>query len=139
MLFVFVKLNCFGQLVHTAVHTYTDISALFGIGKHLFIRSLSVAHNRCQHNKALSPRKLHYPVDYLVCRLSAYLLTADRTVRNTDPRIKQPQIVINFGYGSNSRARVARCGFLVNGNRGRQSFDRVNIRLVHLSEKHSCI
>ena len=42
---------------------------------------------------------------------------------------------MNFGYRTHSRARVARRGFLVDRNRGTQSFDTLNVRFLHLSEE----
>jgi hypothetical protein len=55
----------------------------------------------------------------------------DRTVRRPRPRKQQAQVIVDFGDGADRRARVVRCGLLLDRDRGRQAFDHIDIRLVH--------
>jgi hypothetical protein len=48
-----------------------------------------------------------------------------------DARKKKAQIVIDFGHGAHGRPGVMRGPFLIDGYGGAQSFDVVNVRLLH--------
>jgi hypothetical protein len=139
MLLVLVKLDLFREVVQIAVDPHADIAAFLGVGKHLFVHSLLSAHNGSEDQKTRALGKCEDAVDDLVGCLLTDFLAANGTVRNSDPRIKQAEIIVYFGYRSDSRTRILRSGFLINRNRGRQPFDGIDIRLVELPEKHSRI
>jgi hypothetical protein len=56
-------------------------------------------------------------------------------MRYTQARKEQTQIVVDFGDGTHGRARIATDRFLLDGNRWRQAFNGINIRLFQLFEK----
>ena len=56
-------------------------------------------------------------------------------VRRADGAVNDAQVVVDFGDGADGRTGRARGGFLLNGNRGRKAFDRVDFRALHLVEE----
>ncbi len=68
-----------------------------------------------------------------------YLLTALRTGRASDPCKQKSEIIVYLSHGPDSRTRIVRRSLLIYRYGGRQSFDIIDVRLVHLSEKLSRI
>ncbi len=60
---------------------------------------------------------------------------AVRAVRDADPRVEQAQVVVDLGDRADGRARVAARRLLVDGDRGRQALDEVDVGLVHLAQE----
>ena len=58
VLFVFVKCNILGKIINTTVYSYSDVSALFCVQKHLFMHTLLLTDNRRKHHKASTVFKL---------------------------------------------------------------------------------
>ena len=56
-------------------------------------------------------------------------------VRAARAGVQQAQVVVDLGDGADGRAGVAVRGLLVDGDRGRQALDEVDVRLVHLAEE----
>ena len=69
---------------------------------HTLLRSY---HGR-KHHKALALVKLKYLFYDRIHRLLSYLLAAYGTVRNTDSRVKKPQVIVDLCHRSYRRARV---------------------------------
>src|SRR5205085_8971850 len=78
---------------------------------------------------------LHGLVDDLLDGLADDRPAADRAVRLAHGRPQKPQVVVDLGDGADGRARVARGGLLVDRDRRRESLDRVDVGLVHLTEE----
>ena len=57
------------------------------------------------------------------------------TMRLTDAREEQTQVVVDFRHRADGRARIVADALLVNRNRGRQSFDLIHVGLFHLPEE----
>ena len=139
MLDVFIKIYRFGKVVHIAVDTNTDVAAFTRAFKHLFVHTLLRRNDGRKHHKAGALGQFTHSRNDLVDRLLLYFLAAYRTVRNTDTGIEQAEIIVNLGRGAHRRARIARGGLLVDGNRRGQALDQIDVGLVELSEKHSRI
>ena len=77
----------------------------------------------------------HDLVDDLLGRLRGDRPAAVEAVRLADPRPQQAQVVVDLGDRADRRPRVARGGLLVDRDRRRQPLDRVDVRLVHLTEE----
>src|SRR6185312_7906405 len=60
---------------------------------------------------------------------------ADRAVRLADPRVQQPQVVVDLCDRADRGARVAARGLLVDGDRRGQAVDEVDVGLVHLAQE----
>ena len=106
MLLVLVELYRLAEVVHRAVDANADKAALFRRLYRLFVPALLSADDGRENKELCSVGQLHYPVDYLIHRLTRYLLTADRAVRRSAARVQQSEIVIYLGNGADGRARV---------------------------------
>src|SRR5699024_3762051 len=137
--FYFFHWNIFRKIINTSIHSDTDITAFLGILENLLMLSLSSPYDWSQKLDSCSFFQLHQTVYHLVHCLPADRLSAFRTMRNSNPCIKQTEIIINLRYRSDCGSRISIGGLLINGNRRRQSFNAVYIRFFHLAQKLSCI
>ena len=60
-------------------------------------------------------------------------------MRSAGARMRQPEVVVDLGDRADRGPWIAAGRFLVDGDRRRQTFDEVHVRLVHLTEKLPCI
>ena len=139
MLDILLQLDLFRQFIQVPVYAHAHITAALGPVEHLGMFTLSSPHHRCQKLKPRPLRKPHDLIHDLIHRLPSDLPAALRTVRNTDPGIQQPEIIINLRHRSHRRTGIPVGRFLVNGNGRRQPFDPLHIRLLHLPQKLPCI
>ncbi len=96
---------------------------------------LAVLDERAEHEQ---PRALGQRVDAvhdLRHALAGDLAAADGAMRVTDPREQEAQVVVDLGDGADRGARVAAGALLVDGDRGAQPVDLVDVRLLHLAEE----
>ena len=100
-----------------------------------FVLSLAFADERCEQLKPGSRPETADLFDDLLRRLLRHRTPAAMAVRSTDPREKDPEVVVDLGDGSHRRARVVRRGLLIDGNRRRETADGVVEGLFHLAEK----
>ena len=84
-------------------------------------------------------RQAQNMVYHLIDCLFFDLPSALGTMWNPDSGIEQTEIVIDFRYRADRRPGVSVCRFLVDGNRGRKSFDFLHIGFFHLTQKLSGI
>src|SRR5688500_647 len=56
-------------------------------------------------------------------------------MRRTGARVEQAEVVVDLGYRPDCRPRIVPGGFLLDGNRGRESLDRIDIRFFHEAEE----
>src|SRR5262249_39104864 len=61
------------------------------------------------------------------------------TMRLTDGREQQSEVIVDFGYRSDRGAWTASDGFLFNRDRGGKTFDRIDVRLLELIQKLTCV
>ena len=84
-------------------------------------------------------RKFHDLIHHLVYRLLLNLFPALRTVRNSDPCVEQPEIVIDLRHRPYRRTGIPVGGLLVNRDGRRKSLYALHVRLLHLSQELSGI
>ena len=60
---------------------------------------------------------------------------AGRAVRSAGAGVEQAEVVVDLGDRADRRARVLGGGLLVDGHRGREPLDEVDVGLVHLPEE----
>ena len=93
--------------------------------------ALAVAHDRRVDRELRALVEPQHLLDDLVERLPGDRASADRAVRPADPRVQQPQVVVDLGDRADRRARVARGRLLVDRDRRREPVDRVDVGLLH--------
>ena len=103
------------------------------------MRTFPASDNRGKKLDLRSLRKSHNLIYHLVNRLFGNLPPALRTVRGSDSRIEETEIIIDLRHSSNRRTRVMVRGFLVNGDGRRKPFDTLHVRFLHLSQELSRI
>ena len=99
--------------------------------EHVAELALAVAHDRRVDREARPLRQREDLLDDLIEALARDRAPADRAVRPADPRVEQPQVVVDLGHGADRRARVARGRLLVDRDRRREPVDRVDVGLLH--------
>ena len=107
VLFVFVQLDFFAEIIDYSVNAHADISVLFRAFEFLDELTLFTACNRCHDLNSGALGQLACTLSTIsstVCR--RYLPAADGTVWNTYAGIEQAQIIIYFSHRSDGRTRV---------------------------------
>ena len=130
-----VHLVAIGQLDGGAVHPDPG-ETLFGqVFEQSAVLALAPPHHRGQHQEAGALVEGQDPVDDLLRALSGHRTAALGAVGLADAGVEQPEVVVHLGDGAHRGAWIARCRLLVDGDGGRQTFDEVDVGLVHLTEE----
>ena len=136
MLLVFLEPDLLGQIVGNAVDAGADIARTPRVLEYLRVLALFPADHRTHELELRACGQLHDAVNDLVDRLLPDLAPAFRTVRHADARPQQTHVVVDLRHRAHRGARVARGGFLVDGDGRGQAVNVVHVRLVHLPQKH---
>ena len=131
----FTQRDFFIKLTHNAVNTNARKSFFTQIFKELDVLALATQNNRSQDIGSTSLTGLEDFIGNLICCLTLNNATALRAVRSAHASVQKTQIVVDFCYGTDGRARVSRSSLLVNGHRRRKTVNRVKVWLIHLSQK----
>ena len=75
--------------------------------EHVAKLSLAVAHDRRVDGEPRAVRQGEDLLDDLIEALPGDRPAADRAVRPPDPRVEQPQVVVDLGHRADGRARIA--------------------------------
>lgn len=123
------------EIAHLPVDTGTDVALGGQVLQQLGVLPLAVAyHGGKQHQ--LGPFRLgQHLVHHLADSLGGERNGVGRTARLANPGEQQTQVVVNFGDGTDGRARVVGGGLLLDGDGRRQPLDVVHVRLLHQGEK----
>ena len=130
-----LQLGRVGQRMHHAVYPYPAVTLRVELVEQVDEFALSGAHHRCEHLEPGALVHRQHLVDDLLRCLFGDALTAHRAVRRAGACIQQTQIVVDLGDSADRRARVAVGRLLIDRHRGRQAFDEVDVRFVHLPEE----
>ena len=135
VLVLLVELELLVEQTHLAVDLDPGVAVGPELLEELAVLALAAAHHRCHHHEPGAFVEGHQPVGDLLLGLTGDLLPALRAVRLADPRPQQAQVVVNLGHRADRRSRVARGRLLVDRDRRRQPFDRVDVGLLHQAEE----
>ncbi len=80
---------------------------------------------------AVPSGKREHLVDHLAHGLRREVEAVVRAARDAGARVQQAQVVVDLGDRADGRARVVRGGLLFDRDRGRESLDRIHVRLFH--------
>ncbi|MPN32118.1 hypothetical protein SDC9_179594 [bioreactor metagenome] len=101
-----VKFGRFVNVVRLGIDTHTHITGFFDIRQYLFMLAFSCPHNRCDDLDARTFAQRQYLVDDLVERLLLDTFAALRAMRYADACVEKAQVIIDFRYRTDRRARV---------------------------------
>ena len=132
---ILVEHRLLAELVELAVDLHAHETRALHVGQLLAVLALAIANDRRQHVKPRAVGPFHDLIDDLLHALLRDLAAAVVAERMPDARKQQAQVVVNLGDSANSRARIARGGLLLDRDRGRQPFDRIDVGLLHLLEE----
>ncbi len=126
-----VELRRFGEFNEFAVHHRAHEALLAGILEQLPELTLAPAHERREHLDlgARGPRQ--HDIGNLRRRLLRHRATAIGAMRRPGARVEQAQVVVDLGDGANGGTRIGTGGLLLDGDRGRQALDDIDVRLLH--------
>ena len=114
-----------------AVHAHAHIALRAQLLEHLQMFALALADDRREQHVALVGIERQRRIDHLRHRLRRQRLAVVGAMRGAGARIQQAQIIVDLGDRADGRTRVVRGRFLLDRNRRRQTFDMVDVRLLH--------
>ncbi|CAB4576624.1 unannotated protein [freshwater metagenome] len=136
---LFIGLKKFTDIPHRAVDARAYETLTRDVGKQCVVFAFASTYNRGENLKACALLQLHDAVNNLLWGLTLEGYSVRWTMLDTNARVQQSQVVINLCDSSHSGARISRCRFLIDGDCGRQPFNHIDIRLIHLSQELTCI
>ena len=97
--------------------------------------TFTAADNRRHQIEAGAIFKPDQRIDHLADSLAADRQACRRRVGDAHPCPQQTHIIIDFSDRTDSRTRIARCCFLLDGNGRGKALDQIDIRLLHHLQK----
>ena len=93
------------------------------------------ADDRGQELKLTPFRQQTDSIDHLLHGLRRDFLAALKAGGASDPGKEETEIVVNFRYGADRGPGIVAGALLLDGNGGREPFDRIDVGLAHLFEE----
>ena len=132
---VLVEFDVVGELAHLTVDAHPCKALGHQAAEQLDVGAFLAADHRCQQLVAGVLGQPEDLIDHLVDRLRPNRTLALGAVGFAGAAEQQAQIVLDLGDRADGRTGVVTGGFLVDRNRRRQPFDRIDIGLVDLTQK----
>lgn len=121
--------------MNVSIHPYSGEAIGRQLSEQLDVLTFASTNHRGEDLKLSTLVERHEAVDNLLRGLTADELAAHRAVGLTDAGPEQAQIIMNLCDGANGRARVAGRGLLIDGNCRTEALDKVDVGLIHLTQK----
>ena len=101
----------------------------------LLVLALAAADQRGQDHdpRPLGPRQQR--VEHLLGRLLADRRAAAAAMGLAQPRVKQPQVIVDFGDRGHRAPRIVPAGALIDGDRRLQALDEIDVGPLELMEE----
>jgi hypothetical protein len=119
------------ELVHFSVDAHPREPLRAQLVQELGLLAFSAGHHRSENHEAGVLRQLQYLIHHLRHGLRLQRDPVLRAVRRADPRIEQAQVIVDLGDRAHGRARVVARRLLLDGDRRREAFDEIHVRLFH--------
>ena len=132
---LFLQLGGIFKAHHLTVDDRAGVALRTKLVDEVLVLALASAHDRGEDLEARALVHRAHAIDDLLGRLRLDAGPALGAVRDAGAGVEQTQVVVDLRDRADGRARVARGRLLVDGNCGRQTFDKVHVGLVHLSEE----
>ncbi len=130
-----IELRRIVEFPHHAVDASADEAARAQVGDELGVLALAVLHDGGEQHQPRSLPLCEHLVDHLAHRLRREVEPVLRATRHARSCVEEPQVVVDLGHRADGRARIVRGGLLLDGNRGRQPLDVIDIGLLHHREE----
>jgi hypothetical protein len=137
VLVLLAQLRRIAELDELAVHPRAGIALRGQLLEEVDELALARPHDGGEDLEAGALVELEQLVDDLLRRLLGHELAADGAVGASDAGPQEPHVVVDLGDGPDGGAGVLARGLLVDRDRGRETLDEVDVRLVHLTEELS--
>ena len=128
-----------GQLLHFAVNQRSCVAVAPQEFKQILELALTPTDDRRENLESCALRILQQRVHHLLRRLCADQRAAFRAMRNASAGKQQSQIIVNLGNRADSRTWIAVRGLLIDRHRRAQTFDEIDVGLVHLPQELPCV
>src|SRR5262249_1564380 len=125
----------FGDVVRTAIDAHTHEAGAADFLPQRLVLLLAAPLDRCGQVQFRALGTLHDLLDDLVSSLRADRQAARGAVRLTESSEQDSQVVVDFRYGADGRARTLAGGLLLDADGWRQAADVLDLRFLHLAEK----
>ena len=135
MLLITVEIDFIIQRIDRSVHTGAHKAGLTNFLEDRLISSFASTHDRRENQNSACIGKRFDGIHNFLRGLLHHFSPTNWTMRNSGARVKQAEVIIDFGHGSHCRARIVRRAFLVNGYCRRESVNVIHIGLIHLTEE----
>ena len=114
-----------------AVEPHAHESLCPQVVEHVHLGTLPVGNDRRQDHDPRFFRQCQDRIHHLRHGLRSQRHAVGRAVGLSDPREQQPQVVVDLGDGADGRARIVTRRLLLDGDRGRQPLDQIDVGLLH--------
>ncbi len=131
----FFQLGQVIKFIGRAVDAKAHIALGLHLGKHIDKLALALARHRRQDHQLGVFGQGQHGIDHFADALRLQRQIMLGAVGRAGARKQQAQVVVNFGDRAHGGTRVVRGGLLLDGNRGRQALDHVDVGLVHQLQK----
>ena len=115
-----------------SVDSGADIAGPAHVEKFFSILSLPAADDRGQELKLAALGQQADGIDHLLDGLCRDFFAALKTGGASDPGKEETEIVVDLRHGADRGPRVVAGALLLDGNGGREPFDRIDVGLAHL-------
>ena len=135
MFLFLIELDLFRQLANFSIDPHPNVTVLANLFQYFLMLAFFSPNYRRQKGQLRPVAQRQQSIHHLLNGLLRDGLAALRAMWTTSPRIQESQVVVDFRHGSHSGTRIAARRLLVDRDGGRQPFDIVHIRLIHLTEE----
>ena len=132
---LFVEDDLAGKVGDLAVHPGAGVAALAEHVEDAEVLALLVADDGGEDHEALAVGESEHGVGDLLHRLALDGSPAAGTVGPANPSEEQAEVVVDLGDGADDGAGVVRDALLVDGDRGAQALDVVDVGLLHAAQE----
>ena len=139
MFAAYIEFRCLVQLDHLAVDARSHEATGPQLLDELCVLTLALRDRGREQHHGGTLGMLENGIDHLTHRLRRQIDVMVGAPGRPGARVQEPQVVVHFSHGTYRRARIVRSRFLLDGDRRREPFDRVDVGLFHHGQELTCV
>jgi len=132
---LFIERDVFAQVNQLTINPGSDVAGPAHVEEFFSILPFPPTDDRGQELKLTPFRQQTYSIDHLLHGLRRDFLAAPKAGRASDSGKEETEIVVNFRHGADRGPGIVAGALLLDGNGGREPFDRIDVGLAHLFEE----